>query len=282
MNDSLKFICASVTASNYESSIRKAEKVFQTLRKQDIDFPEADEKQFYEKVKLVFEEEVKKDEARREQQIIKERIRDEQKAQKEKDEILKKLEQEEAAFEKAYEKAKAKFKDEHSAEVEMWKQKYEEAKAEKERVKSQAELTKAGHVYVISNVGSFGEQIFKVGMTRRLEPLDRVKELSDASVPFPFDVHMMISCENAPELETALHRELNKSRINKVNLHKEFFKTDINEIAKYVEKHHGKIEYRAKAEAFEYNETKLIEERGVTPEYDQSTEIDDETEEKVA
>ena len=87
-----------------------------------------------------------------------------------------------------------------------------EAQASSERAKSMAQLTKAGHVYILSNIGSFGEGIFKVGMTRRLEPQDRVKELGDASVPFPFDVHAMISCENAPGLENALHKELARYR----------------------------------------------------------------------
>ena len=85
-----------------------------------------------------------------------------------------------------------------------------------------AQLTKAGHVYVLSNIGSFGEGLYKIGMTRRLEPEERVNELSSASVPFPFDVHMMISCDDAPSLENALHREFHRQRVNKVNFRKEF------------------------------------------------------------
>ncbi len=80
-------------------------------------------------------------------------------------------------------------------------QKIQEAHAQYERAKSMAQLTKQGHVYIISNIGSFGEDVFKIGMTRRLEPMDRVKELSGASVPFDFDVHAMISCDDAPALE---------------------------------------------------------------------------------
>ena len=82
---------------------------------------------------------------------------------------------------------------------------------------------KAGNVYIISNLGSFGENIFKVGMTRRLEPMDRVKELSDASVPFMFDVHSFIFSDDAVALEQKLHSILEKNRVNKINLRKEFF-----------------------------------------------------------
>jgi hypothetical protein len=71
---------------------------------------------------------------------------------------------------------------------------------------ARAQLTKSGFVYVISNIGSFGERVFKIGMTRRMEPMDRIDELSDASVPFPFDLHTMMYSDNAPDLETALHK----------------------------------------------------------------------------
>lgn len=118
-----------------------------------------------------------------------------------------------------------------------------------------AELTKAGFVYVISNIGSFEENVFKVGMTRRLEPNDRVRELGGASVPFSYDVHMMISSDDAPTLENALHKELHRLRVNKTNPRKEFFKVDIETIAKLVEKNHGKIDYVATPEALEYNES---------------------------
>ena len=88
---------------------------------------------------------------------------------------------------------------------------------EKKRSISQAQLTKTGHVYIISNVGSFGDDVFKIGMTRRLEPMDRVKELGDASVPFPFDVHAMIRTSDAPSLENALHHHFDERRLNLEN-----------------------------------------------------------------
>ena len=83
---------------------------------------------------------------------------------------------------------------------------------------ARAQLTRSGHVYILSNVGAFGEHVYKIGMTRRLEPLERVKELGAAPVPFPFDVHAMIYSEDAPALEYKLHQHFAKRRVNLVNL----------------------------------------------------------------
>ena len=131
----------------------------------------------------------------------------------------------------------------------------EEAQANKERAISRAQMTRSGHVYVISNVGSFGEHVYKIGMTRRLDPMERVRELGDASVPFQFDVHAVIYSEDAPALENALHRSFNNRRINRVNERKEFFRVGIDEIAGAVRKHHGEIEITRAAEAVEYRKT---------------------------
>ena len=121
-----------------------------------------------------------------------------------------------------------------------------------------AEQTRVGHVYVISNVGSFGKDVFKIGMTRRLDPTERVFELGSASVPFPFDVHMMIGTQDAPNLERKLHKAFHKQRVNRANFRKEFFRVTINEIAEVVESLHGKIEYQADAEALEYLDSQKV------------------------
>ena len=110
---------------------------------------------------------------------------------------------------------------------------------DKETVLEREANAKAGFVYMISNIGSFGEDIYKIGMTRRLEPMDRVKELSSASVPFEFDVHAMIFSSDAPELETMLHRRFANRAVNKINPRKEFYKVDINEIAKVVKENYN-------------------------------------------
>ena len=133
-----------------------------------------------------------------------------------------------------------------------------EAQANKARAIARAQMTRSGHVYIISNIGSFGEQVFKIGMTRRLDPMDRVRELGDASVPFHFDVHSIIFSEDAPGLEAALHRMFNDRRINRVNERKEFFRITIDEIAEAVRQHHGEIEIICEAEAVDYRKTLAI------------------------
>lgn len=140
---------------------------------------------------------------------------------------------------------------------------------ESERRKSMAELTKAGHIYVISNVGAFGKDIYKVGMTRRLIPEDRVKELGDASVPFPFDIHLMVATENAPALEGKLHEELWNHRMNLVNDGKEFFTVDLKTIKTFVDKHGGgiKYEYKEQAEALQWRETQTRRKAGEVGQY---------------
>ncbi len=119
---------------------------------------------------------------------------------------------------------------------------------------------KAGNVYVISNLGSFGENVLKVGMTRRLEPLDRIKELSSASVPFSFDVHAMIFSEDAVDLENKLHKILDNYRVNKINLRKEFFKISLDDIEKIVYEQDPAAEFNKTMLAEEYRQSLSIEE----------------------
>jgi hypothetical protein len=118
-----------------------------------------------------------------------------------------------------------------------------EALEVKARSIARASLTRSGHVYVLSNIGSFGKNVYKIGITRRLEPLERVDELSDASVPFRFDVHAMIYCEDAPTLENTLHQYFDSRRVNLANLRREFFNVSLEEIQKAVERHHGVITF---------------------------------------
>lgn len=99
---------------------------------------------------------------------------------------------------------------------------------------------RAGYVYVISNIGAFGENVYKIGMTRRLDPQDRVDELGDASVPFNFDVHAMIFSDDAPALETALHKAFENRKLNMVNTRREFFNVTLDEIKDVVRKNFDK------------------------------------------
>jgi hypothetical protein len=138
-------------------------------------------------------------------------------------------------------------------------QKLREAEERHRRAMSMAQQTKMGHVYVISNVGSFGEDVLKIGLTRRLEPLDRIRELGDASVPFGFDVHAMIFSEHAPDLETKLHRHFLTAQVNKVNPRKEFFRVPIGKIREQLDKLGITAQWTLTAAAKEYRESLAIE-----------------------
>ena len=131
--------------------------------------------------------------------------------------------------------------------------------AERERSKSMAQQTKRGTVYVISNVGSFGERVFKIGQTRRLDPMDRIWELGDASVPFDFDVHALIKTEDAPRLESALHEQFLLEQINKMNWRKEFFRVELGRIRQTVEDMGLEAEWTMTARAQQFHETRALE-----------------------
>lgn len=203
-----------------------------------------------------------------EQRRIREQLREEAKAQREYERAQRQAAKEESMLKKAMEKAKsmlAKANEEQKAKFEAQLQelqdKLAEAEARNQKALSMAQQTRHGNVYVISNVGSFGENVYKVGMTRRLEPLDRVRELGDASVPFSFDVHAIIESDDAPALEHTLHQELALMQMNKVNPRKEFFRVKLEDIRALVEKHGLTVKWTMAAEAAEYRETIAIEER---------------------
>lgn len=190
---------------------------------------------------LTHEYEEKKQKEKEEQAEIRKQMQEEIKLECEIRKAKEKAEKEGAQFAKALEKARKEAQEASGLLLSTLNDKILEleaqladAEARKERAKSMAEQTKRGHVYVISNIGSFGEGVFKVGMTRRLDPSERIKELSGASVPFPFDVHAMIFSEDAPRLEKELHKALDAGRLNKVNVRKEFFRTTISEIKEEV------------------------------------------------
>jgi len=241
-----------LSSQNYPASKKRLEAAFDFAARQQVPFSDERRAQAMSDLKSAFEHKVKQEFERQEQARIRAQIREEARLEAERARELKRLELQEQAIKAALDRELARTHDEHSQEVEALKAQLAEAQARTERAVSQAQLTKAGHIYVISNIGSFGEGVYKVGMTRRLEPLDRIRELGDASVPFPFDVHMMISCDDAPSLENALHRELHKQRINRVNPRKEFFNVDLARIVQIVEERHGQVEYMADPEAEQY------------------------------
>ncbi|MBQ9950647.1 MAG: GIY-YIG nuclease family protein [Clostridia bacterium] len=176
----------------------------------------------------------------------------------------KKVEAEEAKYKQEIERITEQMQKAHDSELEKLRKRLEEMNSMINKVEEKkAEIInlqngKAGTVYIISNIGSFGDQVFKVGMTRRLEPQDRVNELGDASVPFPFDVHSFIFSEDAVALETALHHELNNRRVNKVNLRKEFFNVSIDELQAIVERIDPTAPFKVTALAEQYRQSLSI------------------------
>jgi len=204
----------------------------------------------------------KKREIADEQRRIREQMRDEEKALQEAEKAQAEAESEEARSQKALEKAKLELSkargEEHgrlNEKILELQSQLAEARAKSVRARSLAEMTKSGYVYIISNIGSFGEQVFKIGMTRRLEPMDRVRELGDASVPFPFDVHAMVYADDAPALETAFHQRFKDRSVNLINMRKEFFHIDLAELEAFA-KHRGlTIAFTKIAEAREYRES---------------------------
>lgn len=215
-----------------------------------------------EELYLVHEYQEKVQEEKEEQRRIREQMREEEIAQRELEKAKQDAEREERRYEESLRKAREEVEVAVGAkqqkllgQIETLQRLLEEAHANKERAIARAQMTRSGHVYIISNIGSFGEQVFKIGMTRRLDPMDRVRELGDASVPFQFDVHAIIYCDDAPSLENMLQRAFHHKRINRVNSRKEFFNVSIEEIAEAVRKHHGEIEMILTPEAVEYRKT---------------------------
>lgn len=218
----------------------------------------------FEELSMVYAYMIKLEEEKELKKAIREQIVEEEKVRREIERAKQKIEKEEAQYRNEINKLMLymqKAKDEVQAQLYMDKiaeldEKLKEVEADKENVLQREQNTRAGFVYIISNIGSFGERVFKIGMTRRLEPMDRIAELSSASVPFPFDVHAMIFSDDAPGLETVLHNHFDSERVNKINRRKEFFNVDLEEIKKVVkENHNATTHFVDIPEAMEYRET---------------------------
>ena len=217
---------------------------------------------------LEYEYQSKRQQEKEEMRAMQEELREEEKAKREFEQAQREAEKEEATYQKALDKARKEYEgstgekhDKLQAQIEQLEQELKEAQEKKERALSMAQQTKRGHVYVISNIGAFGENVYKIGMTRRLEPVDRVKELGDASVPFQFDIHAMIYSDEAPTLENELHKAFTNKKVNMLNYRKEFFNVTIDEIENKVKEIGLDAEFSRLPEAMEYRETLAILEK---------------------
>lgn len=208
-----------------------------------------------------------KEKSREEQRTIREQIREEQRAKKEMEKAIKQAAREEELVNKAIAKIRKQFEEAsgvEKAKLELQLQdlsvKLAEAEEKGRKAISMAQQTKQGHVYIISNLGSFGENVYKIGLTRRIDPTERVRELGDASVPFPFDIHAMLKSDDAPALEALLHRRFVERQINKVNKRKEFFRVSLAEIREVIDELGIDCIWTLEYEASQYRETQALEE----------------------
>ncbi|MDD2981444.1 MAG: DUF4041 domain-containing protein, partial [Hespellia sp.] len=269
-NNECDAVIDKVKFNNIESIRKKIEKSYNDLNKMNAGMQIAIVYTYLqyklEELNLCYEYAVKKQEEKEEQKRIREQLREEAKLQKEIEEVRKTIEKEKTHYENALDKLQKQIDVASDEEKSSWEEKKAEILAQLEDIqKSITDIDyreankRAGYVYVISNIGAFGENVFKIGMTRRLEPTERVDELGDASVPFNFDIHAMIFSEDAPALETALHKAFEERKLNMVNTRREFFRVTLDEIEAVVKKNFDKtVEFTRVAPAERYRESLMM------------------------
>ncbi len=228
---------------------------------------------FEKSIDIEYEYYVKKEQERAEQQALKEQMRQEMEERKELERQQKLVEQEEAKFKTEIEHAQEQLN--YCKDNELLMQLQEKIKQLQEQLESvetkkeeiiNLQNGKAGYVYIISNLGSFGDNRFKIGMTRRTNPIDRINELGSASVPFKFDVHSFIFSDDAVGLEHSLHTSLSDRRTNKINMRKEFFDISIDELETLVQKLDPTAEFNRTMLATEYRQSLALQNEDKTEE----------------
>ena len=262
-------IMFNVNSKNVDNCRKKIQQSFETINKlyltDNIQISTDLLKLKLEQVTLMYTYELKYEQEKDIQRAIKEQMVEEAKAEREIEEQKKKIEKdlqqhigEVNRLMKYLQKTQIDVEKQlYMDKIKELEEKIKSLESDKESVLEREANAKAGFVYIISNIGSFGEDIYKIGMTRRLEPMDRIHELSSASVPFEFDVHAMIFSSNAPELEATLHKYFEDKAVNKVNPRKEFYKVSIEQIEEVVKKN--------------YNDTVQFTKIPLATEYRQST-----------
>ena len=261
-------IIADATWSNIVSSVgkigRSASRLNTLALPLGVALDEATVSSKVDELTLVHEHRIRKRDEQEEQRYLRERMRDEEKARREAEKALEEVESEQSGFEAALERAKTEIvrasdekRGELEARIRTIQSELDELNARRRRM-SLAEQTRAGYVYVVSNVGSFGEGVYKIGLTRRLDPQERIDELGGASVPFPFDVHAFIWSENAPGLEADLHARFRERRVNLVNPRKEFFRVDLETLMEVSKELRLEMDITLAAEARQWRESEML------------------------
>ena len=258
---------AKVTWNNATKMVQRIEKAYEAINKlgevMKIEVSRRYLKAKIEEVELTHEHQDKRQQEREEEREQRAQMREQERAEREIERAQLAAEKEERRQQAALDKARAEADNATGAQLKKLteqiaslEKKVGEAQTQKERAKARAQLTRSGFVYVLSNQGSFGEGVVKIGMTRRMEPMDRVKELSDASVPFPFDVHVMMFSEDAPDLERSLQEHFSERRVNLVNFRKEYFRNvELDEVESFIRERGVTAQFKASVEAREYRET---------------------------
>lgn len=264
-------VLVNLTHKNIDSMRNKITRSFESLNKifavDGIEMNKELLEMKLEELNLVYTYELKRQQEIELQKEIKEQMKEEEKVRREIERQKSKIEKDQAQCSKEMNKLISYMqKTENDIEKQLYidkihelEEKLKSLEKDKETVLEREANARAGYVYIISNIGSFGSDVYKIGMTRRLEPMDRIKELSSASVPFDFDVHAMIFSDNAPELENLLHKKFEKNSVNRVNCRKEFFKVSIDEIEDVVIKEYNNtVKFTKVPVADQYRETLRI------------------------
>lgn len=236
---------------------------------------------FINAIKIEYNYYVKKEQARQEQIAIREQMKQEAEERRALEAEKAKIEKEESKYTSKINDLTAQLESASNEEIETLKAQIFKLQAQLSDVIVQKDKIinlqngKAGNIYIISNLGSFGDKMFKIGMTRRINPQDRVNELGDASVPFKFDVHSFIFSEDAVSLESALHERLNNQRVNKVNIRKEFFYSTVDELEQIVTEIDPTAEFNRTMAAEDYRQS-LSSDENYTSDFIADIDDDDE------
>ena len=242
-------LVSKVKYNNFEAYVKRIESSNKAISKlgkvMNVAITEQYMKLKIDELTLAFEYAQKKQEEKEEQKALRAQMREEARLQKEIEEERKKLEKEQTHYLNALAKLNLQLSNDPNNQDLLQKKQELETKAEEidksiKDVDYREANKRAGYVYVISNIGAFGENVYKIGMTRRLDPMERVDELGDASVPFNFDVHAMIFTDDAPSLEAALHKAFEDKKVNMVNQRREFFNVTLDEIKAVVKANYDK------------------------------------------
>lgn len=259
-----------VTYSNLDLSIARINKSCEAISKLGKIMSVAISSEYLhsklEELYLVFEYQRAKQKEKEEQKELRAQMREEAKVQKELEEARKKAEKEHSHYLNALSVVRSQLETASEEQKPLLEKKLAELEETLQGIeKNIADIdyreanAKAGYVYIISNIGAFGENIYKIGMTRRLEPMERIDELGDASVPFDFDVHAMIFSSDAPALESALHKAFESKKLNMVNTRREFFAVTLDEIKQVVHANYNDtVEFIDAAPAQQFRESQKI------------------------